>query len=80
VSTLQSSGEASKVVIRGLAPQYNQVAVSGVTLSATGSTQIGAASQGGTAGAINTDRSVDLSMITPYMIKTVEVYKSLTPD
>ena len=28
VSTLQSSGEASKVVIRGLAPQYNQVAVS----------------------------------------------------
>jgi outer membrane receptor protein involved in Fe transport len=80
VSTLQSSGEANKVVIRGLAPQYNQVAVSGVTLSATGSTQIGAASQGGTAGAINTDRSVDLSMITPYMIKTVEVYKSLTPD
>jgi hypothetical protein len=80
VSTLQSSGEASKVVIRGLAPQYNQVAVSGITLAATGSTQIGAASQGGTAGAINNDRSVDLTMITPYMIKTVEVYKSLTPD
>jgi len=80
VSTLQSSGEASKVVIRGLAPQYNQVAVSGIALSATGSTQIGAASQGGTSGSINTDRSVDLTMITPYMIKTVEVYKSLTPD
>jgi TonB-dependent receptor len=80
VSTLQSSGEASKVVIRGLAPQYNQVAVSGITLSATGSTQIGAASQGGTSGSINNDRSVDLTMITPYMIKTVEVYKSLTPD
>jgi len=28
VSTLQSSGEASKVVIRGLAPQYNQVGLS----------------------------------------------------
>ena len=80
VSTLQSSGEANKVVIRGLAPQYNAVAVSGITLASTGSTQIGAASQGGTAGSINTDRSVDLSMITPYMIKTVEVYKSLTPD
>jgi TonB-dependent receptor len=80
VSTLQSSGEASKVVIRGLAPQYNQVAVSGITLSATGSTQIGAASQGGTSGSINNDRSVDLTMITPYMIKTVEVFKSLTPD
>ncbi len=80
VSTLQSSGEANKVVIRGLAPQYNAVAVSGITLASTGSTQIGAASQGGTAGSINTDRSVDLSMITPYMIKTVEVFKSLTPD
>ena len=82
VSALQSSGEANKIVIRGLAPQYNAVAVSGITLASTGSTQIGAASQGGgsTSGTINTDRSVDLSMITPYMIKTVEVYKSLTPD
>ncbi|HTY00897.1 MAG TPA: TonB-dependent receptor [Bacteroidota bacterium] len=80
VSTLQSSGEASKVVIRGLAPQFNEVAVGGISLASTGSTQIGAASQGGTSGAINTDRSVDLTMITPYMIKTVEVYKSLTPD
>ena len=80
VSTLQSSGEASKVVIRGLAPQYNAVAVSGITLASTGSTQIGAASQGGTVGSINTDRSVDLTMITPYMLKTVEVYKTLLPD
>ena len=82
VSTLQSSGEANKVVIRGLAPQFNQVAVGGVSLASTGSTQIGAASQGGgsSANAINTDRSVDLSMITPYMIKSIEVYKSLTPD
>ena len=80
VSTLQSSGEASKVVIRGLAPQYNLVAVGGISLASTGSTQIGAASQGGTSGAISTDRSVDLTMVTPYMIKTIEVYKSLTPD
>jgi TonB-dependent receptor len=80
VSTVSSSGEANKVVIRGLAPQYNAVALSGMSLASTGSTQIGAASQGGTSGAINTDRSVDLSMITPYMIKTIEVYKSLTPD
>ena len=80
VSTLQSSGEANKVVIRGLAPQFNQVALSGITLASTGSTQIGAASQGGTTGTISTDRSVDLSMITPYMFKSLEVYKSLTPD
>ncbi len=80
VSTLQSSGEANKVVIRGLAPQYNQVAVEGVKLASTGSAQIGATSQGGTAGAINNDRSVDISMVTPYMIKSIAVYKSLTPD
>jgi TonB-dependent receptor len=80
VSTLESSGEANKIVIRGLAPQYNAVAVGGITLASTGSTQIGAASQGNTAGSINTDRSVDLTMITPYMIKSVQVYKSLTPD
>ena len=80
VSTLQSSGEADKVVIRGLAPQYNEVAVGGITLASTGSTQIGIASQGGTAGAVNNDRSVDLTMVTPYMIKSIQVYKTLTPD
>jgi TonB-dependent receptor len=80
VSTLESSGEANKVVIRGLAPQYNAISVEGVKLASTGSTQIGAASQGGTSGSINNDRSVDLSMVTPYMIKSIAVYKSLTPD
>jgi TonB-dependent receptor len=80
VSTLQSSGEANKVVIRGLAPQYNQVAISGISLASTGSTQIGATSLGLTSGAIYQDRSVDLTMITPYMIKSIAVYKTLTPD
>lgn len=80
VSTLQSSGEANKVVIRGLAPQYNAVEVEGVKLASTGSTQIGATSQGGTSGSINNDRSVDISMVSPYMLKTISVYKSLTPD
>ncbi|HQU74037.1 MAG TPA: carboxypeptidase-like regulatory domain-containing protein, partial [Calditrichia bacterium] len=80
VSTVESSGEANKVVIRGLAPQFNAVAVEGVKLASTGSTQIGVTSQGGTSGSISNDRSVDLSMVTPYMIKTIQVYKSLTPD
>jgi TonB-dependent receptor len=80
VSTLQSSGEANKVVIRGLSPQYNAVAVEGVKLASTGSTQIGVSSQGGTAGSISNDRSVDISMVSPYMIKSIAVYKSLTPD
>ena len=80
VSTLQSSGEANKVVIRGLAPKYNQITLNGVRLASTGSTQIGVASQGGTAGTISNDRSVDLSLLSPYMLKSISVYKALTPD
>ncbi len=78
VSTLSSSGEANKVVIRGLAPQFNQVSISGISLASTGSTQIGITSLAG--GQISSDRSVDLTMVTPYMIKTISVFKTLTPD
>ena len=87
VSVTQSSGEANKVVIRGLAPQYNEVAVGGITLASTGSSQIGAnslelnsATPGIVGSSVNDDRSVDLTMVTPYMIKSIEVYKTLTPD
>lgn len=80
VSTLESAGEANKVVIRGLAPQYNAISVEGVKLASTGSTQIGITSLGVGAGNINNDRSVDLTMVSPYMIKSISVYKSLTPD
>jgi len=80
VSTLESSGEANKIVIRGLAPQYNTVSVEGVKLASTGSTQMGVSVLGNTSGSISNDRSVDLSMVSPYMIKTISVYKSLTPD
>jgi len=64
ISTLRSSGEANKIVIRGLAPQYNLVAVNDITM----------------AGTSKYDRSIDLTMITPLMLKSVEVSKSLTPD
>jgi len=86
VSTLESSGEANKVVIRGLAPQYNTVAIEGVKLASTGSTQMGVSALGNTSpsgtasGSISNDRSVDLSMVSPYMVKSISVYKSLTPD
>ena len=80
VSTLESSGEANKVVIRGLAPKYNQITIGGVSLASTGSDQIGITSLGGAYNNINNDRSVDLTMISPYMLKNIAVYKSLTPD
>jgi TonB-dependent receptor len=80
VSSLESSGEANKIVIRGLAPQFNAVTVEGVKLASTGSTQMGVSALANTAGSINNDRSVDLSMVSPYMIKSISVYKALTPD
>ena len=81
VSTTKSSGEDNKVVIRGLSPKYNSIEVEGVKLSATGSSQIGLSSNPGAgSGGVSNDRSVDLTMVSPYMIRMIEVYKSLTPD
>jgi len=64
VSVLRSGGEGSKVVIRGLAPKYNTVKVAGVKMASTD----------------YDDRSVDLSMISPYMLEGIEVVKAITPD
>jgi len=81
VSTTQSSGEANKVVIRGLSPKYNSIEIEGVRLSSTGSSQIGLSSNPEIISQnISNDRSVDLTMISPYMIRMISVYKSLTPD
>jgi CarboxypepD_reg-like domain/TonB-dependent Receptor Plug Domain len=82
VSTLESSGEANKVVIRGLAPQFNLISIEGVKLSSTGSIQMGVSALANVPGpgSISNDRSVDLTMVSPYMIKSISVYKSLTPD
>ena len=64
-----------------MAPKYNAIEVDGVRLSATGSPNIGLTSDTyvSTPGVSN-DRSVDLTMISPYMLRTIAVYKSLTPD
>jgi TonB-dependent receptor len=80
ISATYSSGEANKVVIRGLDPKYNQITVDGVGLASTGSSRIGFSSQGGTDYSPTNDRSVDIANISPYMIKSISVYKSLTPD
>ncbi len=79
VSTTKSSGEDNKVVIRGLSPEFNSIEIEGIKLAATGSSQIGITSASG-GGAVNNDRSVDLTMVSPYMIRMIAVYKSLTPD
>jgi TonB-dependent receptor len=64
VSILRSGGEGTQVVIRGLQPKYNAISVDGVRMASS--------SPG--------DRSVDLSMISPYMLDGIEVFKAVTPD
>ncbi len=64
VSVLREGGEGNKIVIRGLSPKYNNIEVAGVKMAATGSN----------------DRSVDLSMISPYILEGIEVTKAITPD
>jgi len=64
VSVLRSGGEGSQVVIRGLAPKYNQVKISGVQMSSSNSES----------------RSSDLSMVSSNMLEGIEVAKTITSD
>ena len=64
ISVKRSGGEGSQVVIRGLAPTYNSVTISGQKVASTDLD----------------DRSVDLSMISPEILAGIEVSKALTPD
>ena len=64
VSIDRYNGEATSVAIRGLAPKYNTVTVNGVALPATN----------------NSDRSVDLSLISSNVLDGIEVKKANTPD
>ncbi len=61
VSLERSGGEGNKVVIRGMSSKYTQVQIDGVAMAATG----------------EGDRSVDLSMISPYMLDGIELTKAV---
>ena len=60
----RDGGEGQKIVIRGLDPKYNAVAINGMSAPATSTT----------------DRSTDLNMISPDMIAGAEVLKANTAD
>ncbi len=64
VSLQREGGEGAKVVIRGLSPKYNKVTLEGVKMASTGSG----------------DRSTDMSMISPFMLEGIEVFKAALPD
>jgi TonB-dependent receptor len=60
VTIVREGGEGSKVVIRGLPPKFSNITVNGVKMAATD----------------GEDRSVNLSMISPYMLEGIEVSKT----
>ncbi len=84
VSLIRTGGEGSQVVIRGLAPQYNQVTIDGVELPSDlgSSNNITSSDQGAQSSSLNAlgDRGEDLSMISSGMLGGIEVIKAITPD
>ena len=64
VSLLRSGGEGNQVTIRGLAPKYNLISIDGVHMPSTS----------------NTNRSVDLNMISSEMLEGIELIKAPTAD
>ncbi len=64
IAVKRVSGEGQKVMIRGLEPKFSAITINGVRVASNSST----------------DKSVDLSMISPELLAGIEVYKSPTPD
>jgi len=64
VSLQREGGEGSKLIIRGLEPKYNRITIDGVSMASTG----------------GDDRSIDISMISPYSLDGIEVTKAITAD
>ncbi len=60
----RSGGEGQKVVIRGMSPKFAAITVNGIRLPSNSSS----------------DRSVDLSLISPELLDGIEVFKSPMPD
>jgi TonB-dependent receptor len=60
----RSGGEGQKVVIRGMAPKFAAITVNGIRMPSNS----------------GTDRSVDLSLISPELLDGIEVFKSPLPD
>lgn len=64
VTVTSNNGEGDKVQIRGMEPRLNLVTINGVRSPSTS----------------EEDGSVSMSGISPFMIESIEVQKSLTPD
>ncbi len=64
ISLQRNAGEAYAVVVRGLSPKYNEVTIEGVPMTSTN----------------YYDRSIDLSLLSDDLVRSVEVSKTLQPN
>lgn len=64
IAVNRSGGEGQKVVIRGMSPKYAAISINGIRMPSNS----------------GTDRSVDLSLISPELLDGIEVFKSPLPD
>ena len=64
ISLVREGGEGAQVVIRGLAPQYNEITIDGIEVPPN----------------VSSSRAVDLSDISSNMLGGIEVIKAITPD
>ena len=72
VMVTRNNGEGAGVGIRGLAPQYNQIQLDGVTM--------GSAPSMGRVNDYSHGRGVNLSSIAQENLSGIELYKTVTPD
>jgi TonB-dependent receptor len=64
VAIQRNAGEGQKIMLRGLSPKFTNITINGSRMASNSST----------------DKSVDLSMISPELLAGIEVYKSPTSD
>ena len=78
VSLQRQNGEADKVIVRGLSPQFNNVTIEGVPMTSTSGGLAAGETNNGSSN--YSDRSIDLGMLTDDVVKGVELSKSLRAD
>ena len=64
VAVQRNAGEGQKIMLRGLSPKFTAITINGSKMPSNSTT----------------DRSVDLSMISPELLAGIEVFKSPTSD
>ena len=75
VSIIREGGEGARVVVRGLSPQYNQIAIDGVQLPGNV-----VSNNPNEQASLVGDRATDLSMISSGILGGIDVVKAITPD